>query len=76
MHTLILSEANKAQFVYLFFYRRGNDIENKKIIIYRWTVMLTGGRKCISRVILSYNLYFYHICNVMSYFDYTFKLLL
>lgn len=42
-----------------------------KIIICRWTIMLMGGRKCISRAILSHNLYFYHVHNVTSYFVYS-----
>lgn len=46
------------------------------IIIYRWTVMLMGGGKCVLRVILSYNLYFCHIHNMTSYFGYVFRLLL
>lgn len=66
MHTLIISEVNKAQFVYLFFYRRESDFENEKIIICRWTVMLKSNLE-------SFNLYFYHTCYVTSYFGYVFK---
>lgn len=65
IHTFIISDAKEARFVYLFFAKE-MTLEIK-IIICRWTIMLMGGRKCISRAILSHNLYFYHVHNVTSY---------
>lgn len=54
MHTLIILEENKAQFVCLFFTEKKVTLKMKKIIICKWTVMLMEGRQCISRVILNH----------------------
>lgn len=76
MHTLIISEADKAQFVYLFFTEEKATLKIKEN--YFQMDCNAYGRKTMyfKSNLESYNLYFYHIRNVTSYFGYVFKLLL
>lgn len=76
MHTLIISEANKAQFVYLFFTEEKATLKMKNK--YLQVDCNAYGRKtlCLKSNLESYNVYFYHIHIVTSYFGYVFKLLL